>query len=510
MNYKELELYLMNNTFDVQTAKASFTLASVPYFNYAYAYNRHHVEFSPLFAYFNEESNIFSQITNSKFMSKLGRKLYSKYSGNSNEFAKMIKKSEDMRKSLSKHWNTHKLSSLSDKEMLAFYRKLIALSDAWWDYGILGEDHGDFINNIIVPDFAAKQGIPIEQTKETVLTLAHPDEQTDYMAERQLFLSMCIAVLNSSSLKKNLDSKNYESLKQDPKLKKMIAQYINDYFWFKTDFYSATEITSEYLFEAMVSESESHSLQEMKSELSRITEEFRQIQKKKKNLFSKLKLSQKDKKSIEFAELFILWIDKRKHMMMNQFYYILTTLRTVAKRLAMPYDDLMRYSCLEAEELLSNNKKLSDDELARRRTGFFSVFEKGKKVKMFYGDEGKKLYEIATRSEQEEIKGMVASKGISGNKTIKGFVRIVFHPEKDDFSEGEILVTPMTRVEFVPLMRRAKAIITDEGGVACHAAIVSRELGIPCIIGTRNASKMLKNGDLVEIDVEKGIVRKIR
>lgn len=68
----------------------------------------------------------------------------------------------------------------------------------------------------------------------------------------------------------------------------------------------------------------------------------------------------------------------------------------------------------------------------------------------------------------------------------------------------------MTRVEFVPLMRKARAIITDEGGIACHAAIVSRELGLPCLIGTKIATKILKNGNVVEMDMERGIVKIVK
>ena len=65
----------------------------------------------------------------------------------------------------------------------------------------------------------------------------------------------------------------------------------------------------------------------------------------------------------------------------------------------------------------------------------------------------------------------------------------------------------MTTPDFVPAMRKAAAIITNEGGITCHAAIVSRELGKPCITGTKIASKVLKDGDMVEVDAEKGIVR---
>jgi len=76
--------------------------------------------------------------------------------------------------------------------------------------------------------------------------------------------------------------------------------------------------------------------------------------------------------------------------------------------------------------------------------------------------------------------------------------------------QGDILVTSMTRPEMVVAMEKAAAIVTDEGGITSHAAIVSRELGVPCIIGTKNATKILKNGDLVEVDATKGIVRKLK
>ena len=76
-----------------------------------------------------------------------------------------------------------------------------------------------------------------------------------------------------------------------------------------------------------------------------------------------------------------------------------------------------------------------------------------------------------------------------------------------DFQDGDILVTGMTRPEFVPLMKKASAIITDEGGLTCHAAIISRELNIPCIIGTKIATQVLQDGDMVEVDADKGIIR---
>lgn len=75
---------------------------------------------------------------------------------------------------------------------------------------------------------------------------------------------------------------------------------------------------------------------------------------------------------------------------------------------------------------------------------------------------------------------------------------------------GDIIVVGMTRPHLIVACRKAAAIITDEGGILCHAAIVSRELKIPCVIGTRVGTKVLKDNDLVEVDADKGIVKIVK
>ncbi len=75
--------------------------------------------------------------------------------------------------------------------------------------------------------------------------------------------------------------------------------------------------------------------------------------------------------------------------------------------------------------------------------------------------------------------------------------------------KGEIIVANMTHPDYIPAIRKARAIVTDEGGVVCHAAIISRELKIPCIIGTGEATKVFKDGDRVEVDALRGVVKKI-
>lgn len=121
-----------------------------------------------------------------------------------------------------------------------------------------------------------------------------------------------------------------------------------------------------------------------------------------------------------------------------------------------------------------------------------------KKLKKIEIDE--KILKITT------IQGNIAFPG-----KIKGRVKVIKSiKEINKIEKGDILVASMTTPDMMIAIHKATAIITDEGGITCHAAIVSRELKIPCIIGTGNATKALKDGDLVEVDANKGVVKVLK
>lgn len=104
-------------------------------------------------------------------------------------------------------------------------------------------------------------------------------------------------------------------------------------------------------------------------------------------------------------------------------------------------------------------------------------------------------------------KGTVACRGgkIHGNvKTLMNSTEV-----SNFTGDNLILVTPMTSPEYLPAMKKSLAIVTDEGGLTCHAAIIARELNIPCVIGTKNATRIFKDGDVVEVDANNGIIKKI-
>jgi phosphohistidine swiveling domain-containing protein len=130
-------------------------------------------------------------------------------------------------------------------------------------------------------------------------------------------------------------------------------------------------------------------------------------------------------------------------------------------------------------------------------------------VSVFWGEDAsyfEKNFVIREKSEviseTKELKGTIACRGKASGK-----VCIINLPEDMvKMNEGDILVSMATTPSVVPAMKKAAAIVTEEGGLTCHAAIVSRELGIPCVVGTKIATKILKDGMMVEVNAEKGVV----
>jgi phosphohistidine swiveling domain-containing protein len=210
-----------------------------------------------------------------------------------------------------------------------------------------------------------------------------------------------------------------------------------------------------------------------------------------------------------FLQLIMETRDKRK----NFFAKGLTIIYRIAEKMFSEAEidrELIPYYTMR--ELLQGTKYLisKSNELQQRPKGFQLLIPYSGEMTMLLRPIETTLRKIQDYYFDENIsqnKNIIS--GQSGSKgKVRGRARIVLNVNsKHGFQKGEILVTGMTRPEYVPLMKQAAGIVTDEGGITCHAAIVSRELGIPCVIGTKFATHILKDGDLVEVDAERGIVK---
>lgn len=164
----------------------------------------------------------------------------------------------------------------------------------------------------------------------------------------------------------------------------------------------------------------------------------------------------------------------------------------------LKYEKLLNLRIYELLEIIQKRAKLGD--LEKRRKSFVLEI---KEDEVRLEEKSKVSKKEAINEDLNEIQGISAQLGI-----VKGKVKIVLSAkESSKVEKGDILVARMSTPDFLPGMRKAVAFVTDIGGITSHAAIVAREMRKPCIIGTKIATQVLKDGMLVEVDANKGIVK---
>ncbi len=177
----------------------------------------------------------------------------------------------------------------------------------------------------------------------------------------------------------------------------------------------------------------------------------------------------------------------------------------IARKMGLE-EELVCFTREDVCNYFDNGSIPSKTELLERKRK--TIFLAGDLTYYMFTGKNADLIESFLYAEKHEgnLKGTVAFKGV-----VKGRVKIIQDPTQvEDFQEGDVLVSGMTRPDYLPFMKLAGAIVTDAGGILSHTAISARELQKPCVIGTKVATKILKDGDIVEVDAEKGIVRIIK
>ena len=173
---------------------------------------------------------------------------------------------------------------------------------------------------------------------------------------------------------------------------------------------------------------------------------------------------------------------------------------------------LIEYATIPEMQEYSHTKKINFQELEKRKKeGYVATIINGKPI-LLTGEKAAIYTELVEEQIEhtDSVQGRCANPGkIIGKVRIISFASEEYHKEISEFQNGEILVTGMTRPQIAHLCHKASAIITDEGGITSHASIISREFNIPCIIATKNATKIFKTGDIIEVDAITGIARKI-
>lgn len=183
---------------------------------------------------------------------------------------------------------------------------------------------------------------------------------------------------------------------------------------------------------------------------------------------------------------------------------ILPLFDVIAAQVDLSRHDIAYFTYEEIHSAIKGKTLISDEELLERKNGFFMRWQDNT---IEVSTDQDKILEfvnlhIPKATSTEIIKGTTASKGF-----VTGIVKIVLGvKDLDKVEKGDVLVANTTHPDFVPAMQRAGAFVTDEGGLTSHAAIVAREMGKPCIVGTGIATSFLKDGMKVEVDAIRGVI----
>ncbi|MFA6215168.1 MAG: PEP-utilizing enzyme [Patescibacteria group bacterium] len=405
------------------------------------------------------------------------------------------------------------ISNVNNKQLWKFYQNFYG-EKAYMDfirYGMALECTDIFSSEKLIGLIKKEtSGLSENKALDIAITFSAPVKLSFLEKEEYLIFKGAILAYKILSDKNKIESEKI--ILKLPTLRIILKKLVKSYFWIGNNFQKAQILDEQYFLDRM----KILALEKTKNELLAIFNNFStkvsRLKQAKKKYLKQYNFSKNLKRHFLIVAYMAEWIDDRKKFMTIADHYNEIFCQQVAKRFKQDVGLVKYYTSEEFHDLLINNKKVLTALLESRRKFSAQVVIRSKnwrcEEKIFYGGQAKSIYNLFSKIlNGTEIKGQVACAPV---EKISGKAQVILDVNRQNFKAGNILVTTMTRPEFLPLLRRVKAIVTDEGGLTCHAAIVSRELGVPCIIGTKTATRILKNNDLIEMDMNNGTVKKIK
>jgi len=279
-----------------------------------------------------------------------------------------------------------------------------------------------------------------------------------------------------------------------------VTELAKKWYWVRNNYFIVDLVNEDYI----KSQLEKISIDEASKTVDEIDHIVLNIKNKKKEILERITLDSNKLAILNGLASFVILQDKRKEIALKTTSLLVRVYRKLIdvygynendKHLVLSAASYIWFYELTKEQLLEKSK-IAFGGAYSPISGEIIIGTDAVKMNDQLVDEGKAQH-------TDEIKGQVAYRGkLSGRVCV-----VLRNTDFPKFKDGDILVASMTRPEFVPLMKMASAFITDEGGITCHASIIARELKKPCIIGTKIATKVLKDGDIVEVDANIGVIK---
>jgi len=452
----------------------------------------------------------YTHYPNIESMDQLALILYKRIMKDTHHIDKLIEQAEKLSKEfidLTKNLEKEDLSEKSNEELLRFYKKYCELHEKFIVYDfvthffeLLQRDVKDFLK------LKLSEKNKLEKLEEYLTSLVSAEQQNAAALEEKELLKIVIEIEQNPELVKlfTLDIEKIEQeLKNHPNINDKIVTHANKYFWL---FEKETgEPWTKKDFINLISQNLKE--ENLKQRLNHLEEYSDKVKQRRQEIIKELNPPEEIIRIIDSLQKSGWLRTFVRNGYVQAFIYSKNLFETIREHMRLTKHEFMFVRHQEVLDFLEKEKSVDTEKIKEREGDVVLILEDEKPLKFLIGEEARTVRDEKLGLEEEikesVLKGTPASVG-----SVKGYVKII-HSLKDanKIEQGDILVTMMTTPDLVFVMRKSSAIITDEGGILCHAAIVSRELGVPCITGTEKATKVLKDGDFIEVDAHNGIVK---
>jgi len=229
-----------------------------------------------------------------------------------------------------------------------------------------------------------------------------------------------------------------------------------------------------------------------------------EIERKKKEIIRKLALDKETQHLYSTIADFTYLKTSRKDGASKAYYLLDDFISKIANRLNITKLQFYDMHEEEVEDALLNGR-IDSAAIAKRQEKYAIYVENGNKREIEDNELNNILSGVIKKGRQQTRQKITGDVACTGNAI--GIVKKILRPEDmDKMNQDDILVSHATTPDILPAMKRAAAIITEDGGITSHAAVVAREFNIPCVIGTETAMQLLEDGDLVNVDADNGII----
>jgi phosphohistidine swiveling domain-containing protein len=346
---------------------------------------------------------------------------------------------------------------------------------------------------------------------EIISLLLTPRKLTEVQKEEQMALE--VQALITGFLNGKINKSEFKRVCQKPEIGRMLEKLENEHGWFHQEYVGEPKKENDYARDIW------KAIFEFKRNSKTLANEdfpsfkMKAAMKKQKDFFQKHSAGKVLNKLTIAMREFALLLDYSKADLIYGIYLARPFIGEIQKRLGLTWVDTHNLTPDEVAAALKRGKlTVSDIQCIKaRRKEFAMLYDQGR-ISIFQGVEANKLKQKLLYQDEtggvKEFSGLTAMTGrVSGNVKL-----VISSRDLKKFKKGDIMVTNEVTTELTSALKKAAAIVADGGGIISHTAIVAREFKIPCVVGAKIATKVLKDGDAVEIDASgsKGLVKIIK